>query len=243
MRRNNGTKRGAIMAPPLADRASQTKRPVGAPDAAAEANHRIANNLTMVAQYVRSELFSLTEDKAPDFVSIKRSLQQLSLRIDAIGRLHRLLTSSSPLASVEIGAYLREIADAARCAFVHAERMNILFSFETEAWVAAKQAIAIGAIASEALINSIKYSHPVDEHGVINIGCRRTDMDGLVIEIKDDGVGRPHELSSKRLKYRGAGIDLMRALANSLNAKLEIVDGHPGYTVRFELPPGQLSGR
>jgi two-component sensor histidine kinase len=224
------------MAPRVAELACETMRAAEPPDAAAEANHRIANNLTIIAEYVRSELFSLSQDETPDVSSIRRSLQQLSLRIDAIGRLHRLLTSSSHATSVEICAYLAEIVEAVRCSFAHVERMNILCSFDTEALVTAKQAIAIGAIASEALVNSIKYSHPFDEPGIICIACSRTSRDGLLIEIKDDGVGRPHELSSKALSHGGAGTDLMRTFAHSLNAKLEMTDGHYGHTVRFELP-------
>ncbi len=224
------------MAPRLAELACETTRAAEPPDAAAEANHRIANNLTIIAEYVRSELFSLSQDETPDLSSIRRSLQQLSLRIDAIGRLHRLLTSSSHATSVEICAYLAEIVEAVRCSFAHVERMKILCSFDTEALVTAKQAIAIGVIASEALVNSIKYSHPFDEPGIICIACRRTSRDGLLIEIKDDGAGRARELPSKALRHGGAGTDLMRTFARSLNAKLEMIDGHRGHTVRFELP-------
>jgi two-component sensor histidine kinase len=228
------------MASPLAELASEPKPAADTRDAAAEANHRIANNLTIIAEYVRSALFSLSQDRPPDFVAIERSLQHLSLRIDAIGRLHRLLTVSRA-ASVEICAYLQEIADAARRSFPHAERMRILFSFDAETLVTAKQAAAIGAIASEALINSIKYSHPVGECNVITIACRRTSCNGLMIEIKDDGVGWARELLSEGTKYSGAGSDLMRVLARSLNATLEFLDGHPGHIVRFELPPGQIT--
>jgi two-component sensor histidine kinase len=230
------------MAPRSADVASETKPAIDYPDAAAEANHRIANNLTIIAEYVRSELFSLSRKKTPDFPAIKRSLQQLSLRIDAIGRLHRLLTSSSLAASVEICAYLREIAEAARRSLAHAERMKILFSSDTEAPVTAKQAVAIGAIASEALMNSIKYSHSGDEPVVISIACKRIRRNRLVIEIKDDGVGRPQEFPGKS-QYGGAGIRLMRTLADSLNANLEIIDGHPGHTVRFELALSEQSAQ
>jgi two-component sensor histidine kinase len=231
---HNGTSEGAIMAPRLADVALETKPAVDSRDAAAEANHRIANNLAIIAGYVRSELFSLSREKTPDFLSIRRSLEHLSVRIDAIGRLHRLLTSSSPAASVEISAYLREIADAAQCSLAHAERPRILFSFTTKAWVTAQQAVAIGAIASEALVNSIKYSHPRNDRIVITIGCKRMRRNGLVIEIKDDGVGRRHHVPGK--KYRRAGTSIMQTLAQSLNATLEIVDGRPGHIVRFELP-------
>jgi two-component sensor histidine kinase len=224
------------MAPRLADVAAETKPAIDSQDAAAEANHRIANNLTIIAEYVRSEMFFLGREKTPDLLSIRGSLQHLSLKIDAIGRLHRLLTSSSHAANIEVCAYLREIADAARCSFAHAERMKFLFSFDTEAVIAAKQAIAIGAIASEALVNSIKYSHPVDEPGVISIGCKRTSRNRLIIEIKDDGAGRARGLAGKGMKYRGAGAGLMQTLAHSLNATLKIIDGHRGHIVRLELP-------
>lgn len=224
------------MASQLADIASETDSAGETRDAAAEANHRIANSLTIVAEYVRSELSSLCQEKTPDFLSIRRSLQQLSLRIDAIGRLHRLLTESSPGPSVEICSYLHEIADAARSSLARSERLKILFFFETEVLVAPKQAVTIGAIASEALVNSIKYSHPGGEPGVISIGCRLTGCDGLIVEIKDDGTGRPPEFLDTGKRQTGTGTSLMRTLARSLNARLEIIDVRPGYIVRVEVP-------
>ncbi len=224
------------MTPQLADPASETKPAVDARDAAAEANHRIANNLTIIAQSVRSELSSLSHEKTADFLSIRRSLQRLLLRIDAVGRLHRLLTGSSPAASVEICAYLREIADAARCSLTRSERIKTLFLFDEEVLITAKQAVAIGAIASEALVNSIKYSHPDDERGVISISCRRTSFNKLVVEIKDDGIGQASEFLDKGTQLGGAGTSLMRTLAHSLNAHLEIIDAQPGYVVRVEMP-------
>lgn len=221
------------MAPCTADIDPETKLSIDPAVTAAEANHRIANNLSIVAAYVRAELLSLSRQEAPDFRSIRRSLQRLSLRIEAIGKLHRLLTSSSSTSSVEICAYLREIARAARRSLAPDERMKILFLFDTEALITAQQAVAVGGIASEALVNSIKYSHPDHEPGVISIGCKRARSNGLVIEIRDDGSGRPHEFAAKQY---GGGTRLMRTLAYSLNATLEIIDGNPGCIVRCELP-------
>lgn len=220
----------------LADIASETNPAVDLSHAVAEANHRIANNLTIIAEYVRSELSSLSQEKTPDFLSISRSLQQLSLRIDAIGRLHRLLTNSSLSASVEICSYLREIADAARCSLARSDRIKTLFLCETDIRVTAKQAVAIGAVASEALVNSIKYSHPGGEPALISVGCKRTKCNGLVIEIKDDGVGRPPQFLDSEKQSGGTGTGLMRTLADSLDGRLDIIDGRPGYIVRLEVP-------
>lgn len=224
------------MAPRLANVASEPPLAIDPQDAAAEANHRIANNLTIIAEYVRSELSSFSQEKPPDLLSIRRSLQQLSLRIDAIGRLHRLLTNTPSTANVEICSYLREIADAARCSLARADRIHTLFFLETDVLVSAQQAVAIGAIASEALANSIKYAHPEHVPGVVSIRCERTGCNRVVIEIKDDGVGRPPSFLEKGAPYGGTGTGLMRSLADSLNAHLQIIDGQSGYIVRFEVP-------
>lgn len=216
--------------------ALETDSATGGRDAVAEANHRIANNLTIIAEYVRSELSSLSQEKTVDFLSVRQSLQQLSLRIDAIGRLHRLLTDSSPAANVEICSYLREVADAACRSYASTERIKTSFLFDAEALVTAKQAVAIGAIASEALVNSIKYSHPDGEPGVISIGCKRTTCNGLIIEVKDDGSGQPLEFPDKGTQRGGAGTTLMQSFAHSLDAHLEIIKSQTGYIVRFEVP-------
>ena len=77
---------------------------------AVEANHRIANNLTILAGLIRSEIGTLPADALIDRLYISHALEQISVRIDAVGRLHRLLTSAAYGENIELGVYLREIA-------------------------------------------------------------------------------------------------------------------------------------
>jgi hypothetical protein len=177
------------MASRLINVASEPRLAIDPQDAAAEANHRIANNLTIIAEYVRSELSSLSPEKIPDFASIRRSLQQLALRIDAIGRLHRLLTNAPSAAKVEICSYLREIADAVRCSLARAERINTLFFFETEALVSSQQAVAIGAIASEALVNSINTPIRMMKPASSALAARERDAAGSSSKLKTMASG------------------------------------------------------
>ena len=134
-------------------------RPV--PDAVVEANHRIANNLAIIAALIRSELSTLGTDARPNIGYIERLLQQMSVRIDSLGRLHRLLMNPSRGGSVELCAYLREIADAAARSLTDTEHTKILCRFEDETRVSAKQAAAIGLLVGEALVNAIKHAHPL----------------------------------------------------------------------------------
>src|SRR5262249_14660987 len=52
---------------------------------ATEANHRIANNLTILAGLIRSEIGTLPADALIDRLYISHALEQISVRIDAVG--------------------------------------------------------------------------------------------------------------------------------------------------------------
>jgi two-component sensor histidine kinase len=204
-----------------------------ASDPVGEANHRIANNLAIIAGLIRAQVLKIPLDQPLNPLEVRTSLEQMSLRIDAVGRLHRLLMNTGHGGSIELSAYLREIADAAMCSLANIERTDILFNLEPQIVIAAKQAAAIGLLIGEALINSLKHSHPAEDHGMIWVSCKRHDDDKIIVEISDDGVGLPAGLDSMR---GGSGIRLMRGLADQLNARLEFANGNPGCAVRIELP-------
>ena len=64
-------------------------------DPVVEAHHRIANNLAIIAGLIRSELLTLASEAQANAGYARRLLQQMSLRIDAVGRLHRLLMNTT----------------------------------------------------------------------------------------------------------------------------------------------------
>jgi two-component sensor histidine kinase len=202
----------------------------------AEANHRIANNLAIIAGLIRGEVVTLTGQAAADAGYTRRLLQQMSLRIDAVARLHRLLTDTSHGGAVEVGAYLREVVDAATCSLIKAEHTRILCRFERQTIVSAKKAAAIGLFVSEALVNSIKHAHPFEQAGTICVTCDRAVTATLRIEIVDDGGEAPLHFDPTEGRALGSGVRLMRNIAGDLGGHLEFIKGEPGHTVRLELP-------
>ena len=205
------------------------------PDPVLEANHRIANNLAIIAALIRSELLTLTKYTSdPSYT--RRLLQQMSLRIDAVARLHRLLMDTSHSAIVELGAYLRQIVDAATCSLTNSARTRIVCKFEGRTTVSAKRAAAMGLFVSEALVNSIKHAHRMDESGTICVSCRRLERGSLLIEIMDDGVGLPSSLRASPQSEPGAGARLMLSIAHDLGAYLTFEKSNPGQIVRLEVP-------
>jgi two-component sensor histidine kinase len=93
--------------------------------------------------------------------------------------------------AVELGAYLREIVDAATCSLIRTEHTRILCRFEMETVVSAKGAAAIGLFVSEALLNFLKHAHPFGQAGTICVTCDRAVPATLCIEIVDDAGEAP----------------------------------------------------
>jgi two-component sensor histidine kinase len=205
-------------------------------DPVVEAHHRIANNLAIIAGLIRSELLTLARKAQPDAGYTRRLLQQMSLRIDAVGRLHRLLMNTAHGGTVDLCAYLREIVDAVTCSLTDAEHTKIVCSFGEQATVSAKQAAAIGLFVGEALVNSIKHAHPLDQSGTIWINCKRAATASFLVEIIDDGAGTSVDVGAPAKQTIGSGARLMRGIAHDLGAELAFIKGNPGQIVRLELP-------
>jgi two-component system, sensor histidine kinase PdtaS len=203
---------------------------------ATEANHRIANNLTIIAGLIRSEIGTLPADALIDRLYIRHALQQISLRIDAVGRLHRLLTNVDDNGNVVLSAYLRQIADAAILSLANTRSLEILLKLEDDIVMSAKRAAQIGLLVGEALTNSIKHARPSGEPGTVWITCNRRDTDRVVVEIIDNGMGLPADLLPMQAMGSGLGMRLMRGLARDLQGELSFIDVDPGHVVRLTLP-------
>ena len=109
-----------------------------------EANHRIANNLALIAGLVRFQARKMPQESLLPAQDVRAWLQQISLRIDTVGRLHRLLTDNDGQATVDLFTYLREIADAALLALSMDGQTEILIDLEPNCVIPAKQASAVG---------------------------------------------------------------------------------------------------
>jgi two-component sensor histidine kinase len=216
----------------VADEPRPSKRLNGA---AIEANHRIANSLALIVSLIRFQARKLPREPLPSAREVHDLLQDLSLRVDAVARLHWALTRDNEYVTVDLRTYLHEIADAAIGSLPLEKQTEILVDLEPECPIAAPQATAVGLIIGEALTNALKYSHPTGVPGKIGIASQRNTGCGLIIEVTDDGVGLPEGFDPYTTK--STGMALMRDLAEQLSARLEFEQRPIGLCVRLELPP------
>jgi two-component sensor histidine kinase len=202
-----------------------------------ESNHRIANHLAIIASILHSQANSLRADGAAQVTDIIHLLLDSETKIEAVARLHRLLSSiPAGTSTVDLGAYLYEIVDAAMCSLADVEETEFSCDIDTDHAIPAKDAAPLGILIVEAMTNALKYSNPSGKPVKICISCRNSDSN-VIIEVADDGAGLPEGFDPTI--GGGVGFSLIRRIAEQLGGQLEFDQQLPGLCVRLLLPIAQ----
>ena len=126
----------------------------------AESNHRIANNLAVVAGYLILQANRTVREGGPIAAcEVHSILAAASAKVSAAGDLHRLLSSSFD-GVVDLGEYLGRVARSSIGAMTDARQFELEMEFEPGCVIEADQALNLGLLVGELIINAIKHSHP-----------------------------------------------------------------------------------
>jgi two-component sensor histidine kinase len=199
-----------------------------------EAHHRIANNLALIAGFVRLQTSKVARAGEPlTATEACLLLEEVGVRIQTVGRLHHLLGANAGAARVDLGEYLHSVCG------ILSESVCIHRSIELACDAAPcdfppEGAALLGLIVAELVTNSVKYSHPTGVGGRLSVRCRHTSDDTLILTVADDGVGLPEGFDPR--VNGGLGMRVIRSLADQLHAVLDFDSGPLGLTVTVAAP-------
>jgi two-component sensor histidine kinase len=176
----------------------------------AEADHRVANSLSVIAGLVR-----LRAGRANAVADPKALLLEVADRIDTVARLHRYMAHAKK-DRIRLGGYLQEIGDSLCRAL---SRSGTTFAVECPPEVVAsfKVALPLGLITAELFSNSLKYAHPAGIPVKIALSCRQAGANRLRFIYEDDGVGFPEGFDVTQDGH--LGMRFIRLLSDQLNAE------------------------
>jgi len=201
----------------------------------AEANHRIANNLMLIAGLLGMQADALKKSGEPRSAAAARQmLEEVRGRIETVGRLHRLLSRPTVGSTLDLGRYLADIAKAAVTSLSATGAMTLDVSGCGACDAPSPQAMSIGFIVGELATNAVKYSHPAGVGGRIELSCRRRADGSTLIRLADDGVGLPEGFDPQT--SQGLGMRMMRTLTGQLGASLTFAPSDVGLTVDLVVP-------
>jgi two-component sensor histidine kinase len=190
-----------------------------------EMNHRVKNSLALVVSMLRLQA---RENSEPEFA---QHLEEATLRVGAIGRVHEQLYQSADIERFDVGRYIEAIckdvgASVSQCEIVVKAQSGIVISTD--------RAISAALIVNELVSNAAKHAYRGDGAGRIWVTVAATSDDNLSISVRDEGGGLPDGFQMDTGK--GLGTRMVRALAEQLGAAVAVVAHDPGVEFILSAP-------
>jgi two-component sensor histidine kinase len=210
-------------------------------DLVAEANHRIANSLSLLIGMVRMQAVSVKKRAEPfSNAEVRHLLDGIAARLNTISQLHRILGRSGQDGIISLRPHLHEVSDALVAALSSEHQEVRVVHTGDDCMVMMRQVQPLVLILSEIFINAMKYAHPSGVPLVMMVDCSCTPDGQLMLTICDDGVGLPEGFDP--LTGGGMGFKVVRSLAAEIGAHLDIRSTHLGLSFRLSLPGCAMAG-
>jgi two-component system, sensor histidine kinase PdtaS len=188
-----------------------------------EIHHRVKNNLQIVMSLLNSQ--SAYIDNEPALTAIHDSQH----RVHAMSLIHQKLYNTENVSSIDMSAYIRELAAYLSESFNTGQRIRFEYNIDPLE-MDVSQAIPLGLILNEAITNSIKYAFQNGGEGVVKIKLSNTSGNQYLLEISDNGIGIPEDINNK--KPGSLGMSLMAGLSEDLDGSFSI-ENKNGTTVKI----------
>ncbi|MBW3560450.1 MAG: sensor histidine kinase [Proteobacteria bacterium] len=192
-----------------------------------EVNHRVANSLQLVNSLVGMQAAGVREPSA------RAALADTQARILAIARVHQRLYTGGDASCVDLKDYLQNLVGELAAAMGADERRPLNLE-AAEAELSTDKAVAVGVVVAELVTNAFKYAYPDDAAGEVRVRLVKGE-NGVTLTVEDDGVGLPSE---PQVRGTGLGMKVVRAMAATLGAKLDLTSPGPGSRVALGFQDG-----
>jgi chemotaxis protein methyltransferase CheR len=186
-----------------------------------EMQHRVANSLQIIASIL------LLKARTVQSEEIRLHLQDAHQRVMSVATVQQQLQASGLNERIEIGPYLMKLCDSLGKSMV-GERPLAIKVEATSGTAVSSEAVSLGLIVTELVINALKHAFPAGEKGGIRVSYAGQGS-GWHLSVSDDGSGAPEEGSEP--SHTGLGTSIVEALAHQLKATVQKSSGPQGTTV------------
>ena len=185
-----------------------------------EVQHRVANSLQIIASVI------LQSARKSQSEETRTHLNDAHSRVMSVAALQQQLAVSR-LGEVALKPYFEQLCVSVGASMIRDHDQLSLHVDCDDTAVAADISVSLGLIVTELVINSLKHAFPGGRNGRITVSYHAHGPN-WTLAVADDGVGMPKDSESQT---PGLGTSIVEALANQLNARVQVVGGHPGTTV------------
>ncbi len=192
----------------------------------AEMQHRIANSLQVVASVLQLKA------RATETPEVRRVLLDAQDRVMSVAAVQRHLELG--VGMVEIGTYLSKLCESLESSMAGEGSATELTVRADRAVVSSHEAVSLGLVVAELVINAFKHAFPDRRRGVVVVDYAVCGA-GWTLSVADDGVGHAPLSPENRV---GLGTTVVTSLARQLHADIVLRDLTPGFmTSLVHAPP------
>ena len=187
-----------------------------------EMRHRIVNSLQIIASILLLKASSVSSEET------RNELRDAHQRVISVAAVQNHLHDVDGIEQIDMGAYLKKLAAGLASSMI-GPRQNIrIVVAADDGTLSTSQAVSLGLITTELIINAIKYAFPAERPSArIRVTFEMSESDWK-LTVSDNGVGRQADGMEAKT---GLGTALISALAKQLDAQVTEVSTDKGLTV------------
>jgi len=185
-----------------------------------EMQHRVANSLQIIASIL------LLKAKTVQSEETRLHLRDAHQRVMSVATVQQQLHASGLNESINIGPYLSKLCESLAASMVGERRPVSILVNATSGRAVSSEAVSLGLIVTELVINALKHAFPTGEEGEILVKYE-TQNSGWRLSVSDTGSGE----ATADPPHTGLGTSIVEALAHQLNAEVHKLGGPQGTTV------------
>ena len=187
-----------------------------------EMQHRIANSLQIIASILMLKARTVQSEET------RMHLQDAHQRVMSVAAVQQQLKASGLGDRIEIAPYLSKLCESLENSMIGNRRPLSLVVQVGAGTAVSNEAVSIGLIVTELVINALKHAFADGSEGKILV---KYDVDGADwrLSVSDNGIGR--EDQGHERARSGLGTSIVDALARQLDARVEVSSGPQGTLV------------
>jgi len=188
-----------------------------------EMQHRVANSLQIIASILLIKARTVQSEET------RLQLEDAHQRVLSVAAVQQHLDAAGRGGAIEVGNYLSRLCETLAQSMIGDSR-PISLKVDTDAGtVASHQAVSIGLIVTELVMNALKHAFPKEKKdAAILVSYKVSDTDWK-LTVSDNGIGK-RDLSASESKG-GLGTSLVKSLAKQLEAQVNTASDAHGTAV------------
>jgi len=188
-----------------------------------EMQHRVANSLQIIASILLLKARAVTSEET------RNHLQDAHQRVMSVAAVQQHLHATDGIDRIEVASYLEKLCGSLASSMVGDSRPITIKVVAAKGDIESSEAVSVGLIVTELLINAIKYAFPTDRAGAEVVVTYEIQGADWRLTVADNGVGRQTDQAG--LANSGLGTAVVKALAEQLGARIDPISSDAGMSI------------